>query len=79
MHASIVDLRYKMKDVLKALKRNQKVTILNRGKIQGYIIPARNGNNEKVEEHPFFGMKMKDSGSVEVVMKKLRNGRYNAI
>lgn len=40
MKASIVDLRYKMNDVLKALDRNEQVTILYHGKIKGVIMPT---------------------------------------
>lgn len=39
MKATVVDLRYKMNDVLKALDRNEKVTVLYRGKVKGFLIP----------------------------------------
>ena len=39
MRATVVDLRYKMNDVLKALERNEKVTVLYRGKIKGVLVP----------------------------------------
>jgi hypothetical protein len=45
MKATVVDLRYKMNDVLKALDRNEKVTVLYRGKVKGVLIPP-----EKTEE-----------------------------
>ncbi len=47
MEASIVDLRYKMNDVLKALERNEKVTILYRGKPKGLIIPFKKDNSQQ--------------------------------
>ena len=56
MKASVVDLRYKMKDVLRALDRNEKVTILYHGKAKGIITPANNEKYKKVKDHPFFGM-----------------------
>jgi antitoxin (DNA-binding transcriptional repressor) of toxin-antitoxin stability system len=40
MEASIPDLRYKMKDVLSALDRREKVNILYHGKIIGVLIPS---------------------------------------
>ncbi len=40
MKATVVDLRYKMNDVLKALDRNEKVTVLYRGKVRGILIPV---------------------------------------
>ncbi len=75
MEASIVDLRYKMKDVLKALERNEEVTILYRGKQKGTIVPARRSRPRKVEEHPFFGMRAEKEKTVEEEMDELRGGR----
>ena len=75
MHATIVDLRYRMNEVLKALDRNEKVTILYRGKPKGVISPAPAKRSGSVREHPFFGMK-KSGVSVEQEMKNLRGGRY---
>ncbi len=78
MKATILDLRYRMNDVLKALERNEKVTILYHGKPKG-VITAGSGRGEmKVTEHPFFGMK-KERTSVEKEMDKLRGGRYRAL
>ena len=77
MEASIVDLRYKMKDVLKALNRNETVKIFYRGKISGTIIPAQHSTNrQKVAEHPFFGMHKGSQLSVSEEMNRLRGGRY---
>ena len=57
MKATIVDLRYKMKNILKALERKEKVTIMYHGKQKGIIIPASETNAKQVQiiEHPFFG------------------------
>ena len=38
MQATIVDLRYQMNDVLKALDRNEDVEILYRGKKRGTLV-----------------------------------------
>ena len=56
MKASIVDLRYKMKNVLKALNRGEKVEILYHGKVKGTIHPERQKTDKKVHSHPFSGM-----------------------
>lgn len=56
MKASVVDLRYKMKDILKALDRKEKVTILYHGNVKGTITPVDNIKPKKIKEHPFFGM-----------------------
>jgi hypothetical protein len=80
MMASIVDLRYKMKDVLQALRRNEKVKIYYRGKTSGIIIPAHEATAHKeVQEHPFFGMHKKTSVSVTKTMEQLRGGRFKEI
>lgn len=76
MEASVVDLRYKTKEVLRALDRNEEVRILYRGKTKGRIIPDRGGNEKvKAESHVFFGSS-KVEESVEEVMERLRGGRH---
>jgi antitoxin (DNA-binding transcriptional repressor) of toxin-antitoxin stability system len=79
MEASILDLRYKMKEVLQALERREKVRILYHGKEKGTIIPTDSGTSEKVKEHPFFGMSRKQKRPVSDLMQDLRGGRYNAL
>jgi len=77
MKASVVDLRYKMEDVLRALDRNEKVTILYHGKAKGIITPASNEKYKKVKEHPFFGMSRNDKKSVSDEITDLRRPHYN--
>lgn len=79
MKASVVDLRYKMNQVIKALEKREKVTILYRGKIKGVILPAGGTKSNKVEEHPFFNMAQKDEKLVSEQMQELRGSRFNAI
>ena len=79
MKASVVDLRYKMNDILKALDRNEKITILYHGKIKGIISPILNKKNKKVSEHHFFGMYDKNKKSVKQEMDDLRRNRYHDI
>lgn len=79
MKASILDLRYKTKEVLQALDRNEEVSILYRGKLKGRIFPVRLNEKgtakKKVKDHPFFASsEAKDS--VTDVMERLRGGRY---
>ncbi len=76
MEASILDLRYKMKDVLKAIERNERVKILHHGKLKGLITPCQCKVNKKVHEHPFFGMNASEKISVLDQMKKLTEDRY---
>jgi hypothetical protein len=78
--ATVVDLRYKMNDVLKALDRNEKVTVLYRGKVKGILVPAGGNKQMKIKEHPFFGMSSPDENqSVPDIMKELRRPRYDDI
>lgn len=72
MKASIVDLRYKTNDILKALDRNESVTVLYHGKVKGVIKPVREKSKLKIKDHPFFGM---CGGSEETVLDELENIR----
>lgn len=79
MQASIVELRYHMKDVLKALERNEIVQVLYHGKVKATLIPEPIKRKlGPVHQHPFFGM---DSGNSSVleIMQQLRGGRFNAV
>lgn len=77
MKASIVDLRYKSKQILAALERRETVRLQYRGKTKGYIRPAESEKSTlKVEEHPMFGSSTKASKSVEEQMDELRGSRY---
>jgi antitoxin (DNA-binding transcriptional repressor) of toxin-antitoxin stability system len=79
MKASIVDLRYKMNDVIKALERHEEVTILYRGKVKGRIVPVSREENKKITDHPFFGMNKGRKESVLEELDKLRESRINDI
>ena len=72
MKASIVDLRYKTKEILKALSRNESVTVLYHGKVRGVIVPAQEKSEFRVKDHPFFGMR---KGSEETVLEELNRLR----
>lgn len=81
MKTSIVNLRYKMKDVLKALDRRESVSILYHGKMKGIIVPVTAGkkNGGRINAHPFFGMFAHARKSVEHEMQDLRGYRYHDI
>ena len=80
MKATIVDLRYKMNDVLKALDRNEQVTVLYRGKVRGILIPSKKKSQKKITDHPFFGMSPQiNEKSVQDILDDLRGDRYNDI
>lgn len=75
MKATVVDLRYHMNDVLKALDRNERVSVLYHGKVKGVITPASDAGHGHITDHPFFGMR-KDIASVAETMRALRGGRF---
>lgn len=76
MRASVLDLRYRMREVLKALDRRERVSLLYHGKIKGAIVPVAEKQVVRTMDHPFFGMDSKLAESVGTVMGKLRGGRY---
>jgi len=78
MNASVIDLRYKMNDVLKALDRNEDVTILYHGKVKGVLKAKTKDVSQKVTDHPFFNMTNSEE-PVESIMQQLRGGRFNDI
>ncbi|MEQ1946043.1 MAG: prevent-host-death family protein [Bryobacteraceae bacterium] len=62
MNATIVDLRYHMKDVLRAIDRGETVTVLYRGKRKARLTPIAASSEKssteqsKTKDQPFFGM-----------------------
>src|SRR4051794_35222240 len=59
MNATIVDLRYNMKNVLRAIDRGETVTVLYRGKERAKltpITPATSSGAPKTKDQPLFGL-----------------------
>ena len=78
MKATVVDIRYRMKEILEALDRNEEVQILYHGKLKGTITAISTPSPLKVSEHPFFYMSRKKA-SVDEEMEELRGGRHRDI
>ena len=82
MKATVLDLRRRMGDVLRALDRNEPVTLLYRGKKKGVLYPVREqkARSGSVREHPAFGLwkNREDLRDVGKVVRKLRKGRAHA-
>jgi antitoxin (DNA-binding transcriptional repressor) of toxin-antitoxin stability system len=83
MKASIVDLRYKTKEILRAIDRNETVHLLYRGKEKALIIPLPKNTKSlaqtDIKSHAAFGM-WKDHVALEEVnnhVRKLRISRYH--
>lgn len=80
MKATTTDLRRRIHDVLKALDRNEEVTLVHRGKVRGVLIPSRQKKQGKITSHPFFGMSAQQEGfSVLEELDALRKPRYDAL
>lgn len=83
MNASIVDLRYRMKDVLRAIDRGETVTVLYRGKAKAKLIPmapSSGGSHRgapKTQDQPLFGLwsDRKDLVDPESYLRNLRRAR----
>lgn len=75
MDASIVDLRYHMADVLKAIKRRETVNVFERNKLIGHFIPVENTQKMKMKDHPFIGSAKDDSRDVHEMIREMRKGR----
>lgn len=79
MKASVVDLRYRMAEVLNALDKREKVQILYHGRLKGVICPPDQERTSSASQHAFFGSRRDDREPVDRVMERLRGGRYSAL
>jgi hypothetical protein len=83
MKASTLDLRRRTGEILRALDRNETITILYRGRKKGVIYPAAGARRTaaRVSEHPAFGMwrDRRDMGDVTKVVRSLRKVRSHAL
>ena len=83
MKASVLDLRRRMGDVLRALEKNELVTVTHRGKEKGVIYPSPRSPDRpvSVSQHPAFGMwkDRDDLEDVDQVVRNLRKGRHYAL
>ena len=85
MQATILDLRRRMPEVLRALDRQERVTILYRGKERATLVPSGTKPPKKgkrrASDHPAFGMwaDRDDFVDVAVHVRALRRGRAHAL
>lgn len=85
MKATVLDLRRRMPEVLQALDRNERVTILYRGQERAVLVPAggeaAEGAPAKASQHPAFGMwaDRDDLNDVAAYVRTLRQGRHHAL
>lgn len=79
MKATVLDLRYRMKEVLKALDKGEKVSVFYHGKLKGTIIPVGAEQGLRVADHPFFGMARDEQKTVLEQVDELRRSRFDDI
>lgn len=83
MKASILDLRRRTKEILRALDRNESVSIFYRGKCKGTVLPSASSQRPagRAADHPAFGMwkDRKDLDDTEGFVRRLREGRRHAL
>ena len=77
MNATIVDLRYKMKHVLRAIDRGETVTVLYRGKERAKLTPIETtpgSGAPKTKDQPLFGLwkDREDMGDPALYLRNLR-------
>ena len=78
MNATVIDLRYKMSQVLSALENREIVNVLYHGKLKGVIMPVTK-NDMLAQNHEYFGSNQNGLDSVDDEMIRLRGGRYRDI
>jgi prevent-host-death family protein len=79
MKATISDLRYRTKDVLKAVERGETVTVLCRGKEKARIVPlpSKKRRNDLRTDQAFGLWKdRKDMRNVATFVRNMRKGRF---
>ena len=83
MEASFVDLRKKSKEIINALNRKEKVTVLYRGKPAAIMNPINTASEPpalSASQHDAFGMwatDQSDNHSVIDQVSSLRKKRYD--
>ena len=77
MNASIADLRYRMKDVLRAVDRGEAVTVPYRGTPKAELVPIRGQVGAKLKDQPMFGMwkNRKDMADPSAYVRTIRKNK----
>ncbi|MCK5769390.1 hypothetical protein [Algiphilus sp.] len=84
MEASFVDLRKKSAEIIRALKRKERITLLYRGKPAAIMEPIdahAEGRSAAASQHAAFGIWSDQDGRLPVDehVRKLRRRRYDAL
>ena len=84
MKASFVDLRNKSNEIIRALNRNERVTVIYRGKPAAIMHPIGGQGEQAIgsaKDHPAFGLwaDREDMKDVAEYVRQLRKGRFDAL
>ncbi len=84
MKASFVDLRKRSSEVIRALQRKERVTVLYRGKPAAVMHPVPDhgsGQLPSAADHEAFGMwaDRQDMQNVDAHVRRLRRGRMDGL
>ena len=83
MEANFVDLRTKSKEIIATIRRNERITLLYRGKPAATIVPYEQEPTKAprmpAEQHEAFGIwaNREDMKDVDAYVRKLRRGRFD--
>jgi hypothetical protein len=83
MKVTVLDLRRRMKDIVRALDQNESVAIFYRGKKKGIIYPVSQieHGRDSIRKHPAVGMwrDREDMRDVAKFVRDLRKGRRDVV
>jgi antitoxin (DNA-binding transcriptional repressor) of toxin-antitoxin stability system len=79
MKVSILDLGRNLSSIIKALDRDETVTLIYRGHKKATIVPAKVKTALDIQNHSAFGIwsDRDDLADVDAHVRKLRKGRIN--
>jgi antitoxin (DNA-binding transcriptional repressor) of toxin-antitoxin stability system len=77
MKASVMDLRYRTKEILRALDNGSEVTLTHRGTVKGLILPrkSRPARSRQLSELEAVGMWADQTETVEEMVNRIRKPR----
>jgi antitoxin (DNA-binding transcriptional repressor) of toxin-antitoxin stability system len=81
MYASFVDLRKKSREIIRALSRNERVTVLYRGKPAAIMHPIDDPGDapKSAKDHAAFGLwkQRDDLADPSEQVRSMRRGRFD--
>jgi hypothetical protein len=73
----MVDLRYRSKQIMKAVERNEVVDLYSHGKLKAHIVPPKAAKKRpSVMDDPLFGYCKDDPEPPAEKARRLRRSRY---